>query len=76
LPSHQDIAILVAIIVYSGLLSYWLWAGVSYMKCIRGLPATKDACNALAGIVLNKIILGAIATGPAGAIYGLLKGSS
>jgi peptidoglycan biosynthesis protein MviN/MurJ (putative lipid II flippase) len=71
--SRQDIAIGIAILAYSTLLAYWIWAGISYMDCVKSLPATKDRCNALAKIVLNKLILGAIATGPASAIFGLLK---
>ena len=70
---RQEIAILVAVLAYAVLLGFWLWAGVSYMACVKALPATKDRCAALANILLNKIILAAIATGPAGAIFGLLK---
>jgi hypothetical protein len=58
---RQEIAILVAVLAYAVLLGFWLWAGVSYMACVKALPATKDRCAALANILLNKIILAAIA---------------
>lgn len=71
--SNQQIALLIAALAYVLVLAFWLWAGISYLKCIGGLPETKERCNAYSSIVMSKIFLAAVVSGPASAIFKLLK---
>ena len=70
---NQNIAFGVVLLVYALIVAYWLWAGIAYMRCIQRLPASKDQCKYYGTIVLNKIFLGAVITGPASALFSILK---
>jgi hypothetical protein len=75
LPMQQQvwIAFAIACTAYAVVLSFWLWASIAYIIYFHKLPSTRERCNTLSKILLNKMLLAALASGPAAALFNLVK---